>query len=71
MDLSLNRYRPLVEGRDQDWLDGLKTLEEDKKHARLTHAYRVVNRLGLLIRTRAEVDSFLAWMKAEGLAAST
>ena len=26
---------------------------------------------GLPIRTRAEVDLFLAWMKAEGLAAST
>ena len=35
------------------------------------HTYRVVKRFGLPIRTRAEVDRFLAWMKAEGLAAST
>ena len=37
----------------------------------MTHAYRVVKRFGLPIRTRAEVDPFLGWMKAEGLAAST
>ena len=30
-DLSLNRYRPLVEGRDQDLLDALSSLAEEKK----------------------------------------
>ena len=71
LDLSLNRYRPLVEGRDQDLLDALRRLSEEKKQARVTHAYRVVKRFGLPIRTKAEVDRFLAWMKAEGLAVST
>ncbi len=71
LDLSLNRYRPLVEGRDQDLLDALRSLAEEKRQARVTHAFRVVKRFGLPIRTRAEVDRFLAWMKAEGLAAST
>ena len=71
LDLSLNRYRPLVEGRDQDLLDALRQLSEEKKQARVIHTYRVVQRFGLPIRTRAEVDSFLAWIKAEGLAAST
>ena len=71
LDLSLNRYRPLVEGRDVHLLEGLAQLSEEKKQARVTHAYRVVKRLGLPIRTTAEVDFFLAWMKAEGLAAST
>ena len=71
LDLSLNRYRPLVEGRDQDLLNALRSLAEDKRQARVTHAYRVVMRFGLPIRTKAEVDRFLAWMKAEGLAAST
>ena len=71
LDLSLNRYRPLVEGRDQDLLDALRSLAEEKRQARVTHAYRVVKRFGLSIRTRAEVDRFLVWMKAEGLAAST
>ena len=66
LDLSLNRYRPLVEGRDQDLLDALRRLSEEKRQARVTHAYRVVKRFGLPIRTRAEVDCFLAWMKAEG-----
>ena len=70
LDLSLNRYRPLVKGRDQDLLDALRSLAEEKRQARVTHAYRVVMRFGLPIRTKAEVDRFLAWMKAEGLAAS-
>ena len=70
LDLSLNRYRPLLEGRDQDLLDALRALSEEKKQARVTHAYCVVKRFVLPIRTKAEVDRFLAWMKAEGLAAS-
>lgn len=48
-----------MEGRDQDLLDALKPLAEEKKQARVTHAYRVVKRFGLPIRTRAEVDSFI------------
>ncbi|WP_198015168.1 hypothetical protein [Synechococcus sp. CC9616] len=67
LDLSLNRYRPLVEGRDQDLLDALRSLAEEKRQARVTHAYRVLKRFGLPLRTRAEVDRLLAWMKAEGL----
>ena len=51
-------------------LDALRGLSEEKKQARVTHAYRVVKRFGLPIRTRAEVDRFLAWMQEEGLAAS-
>ena len=38
LDLSLNRYHPLVEGRDQDLLDALRSLAEEKKQARVTHA---------------------------------
>ena len=60
-----------MEGRDQDLLDALRRLSEEKKQARVTHAYRVVKRFGLPIRTKAEVDRFLAWMNVEGLAAST
>ena len=60
-----------MEGRDQDLLDALSSLAEEKRQARVTYAFRVVQRFGLPIRTRAEVDRFLAWMKAEGLAAST
>ena len=33
LDLSLNHYRPLVEGRDQDLLDALRALSEEKKQA--------------------------------------
>ena len=58
LDLSLNRYRPLVEGLDQDLLDALRALAEEKKQARATHAYRFVKRFGLPIRTRAEVGCF-------------
>ena len=63
--------RPLVEGRDQDLPDALRSLAEEKKHARVTHAYLVLKRFGLSIRTRVEVDRFLAWMNAEGLAGPT
>ena len=68
LDLSLNRYRPLVERGETRTCS---MLAEEKRQARVTHAYRVVQRFGLPIRTRAEVDRFLAWMKTEGLAAST
>ena len=48
LDLSLNRYRPLVEGRDQDLLDALRALALEKRQARVTHAFRVVKRFRLL-----------------------
>ena len=67
LDLSLNRYRPLVEGRDQDLLDAIRSLAEEKKQARVTHAYRVVKRFGLPIRTRAEVDRFLGLDECRGI----
>ena len=53
LDLSLTRYHPLVEGQDRDLLDALRALEEDKKQAIVTYAFRVVKRSGLPIRTRA------------------
>ena len=58
-DLYLNRYRPLIEGRDQDLFDALRSLAQEKWQARVTHTYRVVKRFSLLIRTRAEVDRLL------------
>ena len=36
-----------MEGRYQDLLDALRTLAEEKKHARVTHVYRVVKRYAL------------------------
>ena len=47
LDLSLNRYRPLVWDRDQGLLDALRSLAEEKRQARVTRAYRVVMRLNL------------------------
>ena len=41
LDLSLNRYRPLVEGRDQDLLDALSSLAEEKQQARVTNTCRL------------------------------
>ena len=60
-----------MEGRDQDLFAALRSLAEEKRQARVTHAYRVVKWFGLSIRTKSEVDRFLAWIKAEGLAPST
>ena len=48
-----NRYRPFVEARDQDLLDALRLLSEENKKAKVTHAYRVVKKFELPIRTRA------------------
>ena len=62
MDLSLNRYRPLVEGRDQELLNALRSLAEEKRQARVTHTFRVVKKFGLPIRTKTEVDRLLGWM---------
>ena len=59
LDLYLNRYRQLIEGRDQDLFDAFRSLAQEKWQARVTHAYRVVKRFSLLIRTRAEVDRLL------------
>ena len=61
LDLSLNRYRPLVDGRDQDLLDALRALAEEKRQARVTHAYQVVKRFGLpndLILCRSAPSEF-------------
>ncbi len=55
LDLSLNRYRPLVEGRDQDLFDALMYLKEEKYQARLMQDFRVVKWFGLPIRTSDDV----------------
>ena len=71
LDWSLCRYKPLVEGKDPELLKALKALMERKRQGRTTHTYRVVRRYGCALRTNAEVQAFLRWMDAEGLAAST
>ena len=59
LDPSLSRYRPQVEEEESDLLRSLKHLMEAKRQARVTHAYRTVQRYGRSIRTRTEVeDSF-------------
>ena len=50
-----------MEGRDQVLLDVLRSLAEERRQARVTHAYRVVKRFGLPIRTRAEVDAVISF----------
>ena len=44
LDTALSRYRPQVEEPEPDLLQGLKRLMEIKKQARVTHAYRTVQR---------------------------
>ena len=46
LDLTLNRYLPLVDGKDLDLPDGLKQLMERSKQGRVIHAYRTVLRFG-------------------------
>jgi len=71
LDWTLNRYKPLVEGKDPELLKALEELMLRKRQGRVTHAYRVVRRYGKPLRTKGEVAAFLSWMEAEGLAAST
>ena len=46
LDLTLNRYRPLVDGKALGLPVGLKQLMERTKHGRVIHAYRTVLRFG-------------------------
>jgi integrase len=71
LDLTLNRYRPLVDGKDLDLIESLKQLMEQTKQARVIHAYRTVLKFGCSIKTKQDVDSFVEWMDKRGLAAST
>lgn len=71
LDLTLNRYRPLVDGKDLDLLDGLKQLMERTKQGRVIHAYRSVLRFGSPLKTTQEIRAFVEWMDKRGLAAST
>ena len=70
LGLSLNRFRLSGRCRDQNLLGALRALSDEKRQTRVTHAFRVVKRFGLPIRTKAQVVRFLVWMKKEGLAAS-
>ena len=71
LDLSLNRYRPLVEGKDLDLIEAMRQLVEKTKQARVLHAYRTVLRYGSPLKTTQDVRAFVEWMQKEGLAAST
>lgn len=71
LDASLNRYRPVVEGRDGELVAAMQRLVDEKPQARVIHAHQVLKRYGQQIRNNADALSFLAWMQAEGLAAST
>ena len=71
LDWSLNRYKPLVEGKDPELLNALEELMLRKRQGRTTHAYRVLRRYGGALRSEGEVSAFLRWMEAEGLAPAT
>ena len=71
LDPTLNRYRPLVDGKDVDLLDGLKELMEQTKQGRVIHTYRIVLRFGSPLKTIQEVRVFVEWMDKRRLAAST
>ena len=71
LDWSLNRYKPLVEGKDAELLNALEEMMLRKRQGRTTHAYRVLRRYGGALRSEGEVSAFLRWMEAEGLAPAT
>ena len=59
LDLSMNRYRPLVQGREQHLPDALSSLAEEKSQARGTHAYRVVKGFGSPAGPKPRLIAFL------------
>ena len=67
LDLSLNRYRPLVDGKDLNLLDALKELTERTKQARVIYAYRTVLRYGSPLNTIQDVRTFVEWMDKRDL----
>jgi len=71
LDQTLNRYRPLVDGKDVDLLDALKQLMERTKQGRVIHAYRTVLSFGSSLKTNQDVRRFVEWMDKRGLAPST
>ena len=71
LDPSLSRYRPQVEEEESDLLRGLKHLMESKRQARVSHAYRTVQRYDRSIRTRTEAEGFIQCMTQQNLAATT
>jgi integrase len=73
LDETLIRYQPQQQhetGRG-DLLLLLQGLMEQKKQARVTHAYRTLKRYGGALQSKQEVERFVAWMLEQGLAAST
>jgi len=68
LDPTLNRYRPLVDGKDLDLIESLKQLMEQTKQARVTHAYRTVLRFGSPLKTNQDVRRFVEWIDKRGLA---
>ena len=54
LDLSLSRYCPLVEGRDRDLFDALRSLARDKRQARVIYSCWTVKRFGLLIKRKSQ-----------------
>ena len=65
LDTSLSRYRPQEEEDECDLLQGLKRLMEPNLQARVTHAYRTVQRYGRSIRTRKDAEGFVVWMQQQ------
>ena len=51
-----------------DLLQGLKRLMESNRQARVTHAYRTVQRYGRSIRARKDAEGCVVWMQQQNLA---
>ncbi len=70
-DRSLMAYQPLINGKEVGLLEALKARAESKRQSAAIHAYRVLQRYGLPLRTRSDAEAFLAWLRAEGLSDCT
>jgi site-specific recombinase XerD len=66
-DQTLRSYQTTSERQDTGLVNGLKHLAESNRQGRTIHAYRTIQRYGRTMRTRSDVDDFIAWMQQQGL----
>ncbi len=62
-DSTLQRYQPLVGGRQVALLEALRVRAEQKRQAAAIHAYRLLQRYDQPIRNRNDAEAFLAWLR--------
>jgi integrase len=71
-DPTLDAYQPITRSNgDQPLLIGVREYANQSGYQRVMHTQRLLEDYGSPVRSRVEVESFLAWMERRGLAPRT